>query len=230
MVFPVNMIYTRWEFGWQPAGASADIEIQDFGIWFRIPDPVQPPFPGWNNVVNDFSQRAANAWMTNMTKANFASAVKFRRCVTYHYDQPHKVVLDRGESTGTQGGPWAGAGAVMPPENTVCVSLYGFDPTLAVAQARRKRGRIYLPTVATDALAGDGRLGGTYQDSIGVDVAEMFSDLRGTFDNVEPEPVITSVAGQFVTPITWARVGRRIDTQRRRSNRIPEAYINVDVA
>lgn len=227
MPYPTNMVYVRWEFGWQPGAQEAD--IQDFGIWGHISDPSAPPFPGWNNVCDGLSQRAANAWATNFQAGRFAAPVKFRRAVCYHYDQPLEQVLDRGESTGTQGVPWAGTGAACPPQLSVAVTTQGFDPAVAAAQSRRKRGRFYLPTPGKEAFDNDGELVSTWQNEVMTMAANFWDDLTGTFDNVHMEPMVVSRAGQFVTPITWLRMGRVIDTQRRRRNRIAESYVNHEL-
>lgn len=229
MAFPTNMVYVRWEFNWQPAGASGPIEIQDFGMWGHIGDPVQPPFPGWQNVVDGLSQRAANAWATNMTAGNFANAVKFNRAIAYHYDQSHLNALDRGESGGTAGVPWVGTGTVLPPQLALVVSTSSFAQGSYQFQPRRHRGRFYLPTPSASVLAADGRLSGGYVGSFMDDIQGFYEDLVGTFDNIHMQPQVVSDAGQFSTDIGFLRLGRVLDTQRRRRGKLPEEYTQIAV-
>lgn len=235
MPFPTNMARVVWEFNWQPSGAGGPIEIQDFGMWGHIADPAAPPFPGWKNVVDGLSQRGANAWATNMTAANFSNAVRFSRCIAYHYDQGHnKPPLDRGESGGTQGVPWLGTGDVLPPQLSLVTSLYTFEPGTYAPNPARRRGRIYLPTPAAGVLGSDGRLSSGYVGTFMDDLEGFFSDLVGTFDNIHFEPMVSSDvvdigAGrqQMANPISFYRLGRTIDTQRRRRNKLPEQYTNA---
>nr|CRY97327.1 hypothetical protein [uncultured prokaryote] len=229
MPFPTNMVYIRWEFQWSPVGGAGATEIQNFGIWAEVKDPIQPPFPGWNNVCNDGAQIAANAWKVNMEPGRFANPVLFQRAVVYHYDQGHEQALDRGESGGTQGPEvWRGAGnATLPPQSTIAVSLYGFEPGTYQFQPGRHRGRIYLPTSTRQMLGDDGTLDPTNRELLRGDLLNFFDDLVSEFDTVSFTPMISSVTGQIATPITWFRIGSVMDTQRRRRNRLPENYLNT---
>lgn len=228
MPFRENMVYVRWEFGWQPSGSAADIEIQDFGIWGHIGDPQQPPFPGWQNVVDGLSQRCANAWIDNMEAGIFGAPVHFRRCVAYHYDQAHENVLDRGESPGTSG-TWQGGNPTLPPQTSLAVSLYTFQPGTYQLNPGRHRGRFYLPTPSVNAAGSDGELAGASSTALVTDLGAFFADVTGTFDNIHMDMVVNSVAGQFDTDVTWYRLGRIFDTQRRRRNKLPEAYVNTQL-
>lgn len=227
MPYPTNMVYCRWEFGVRLGAGTEDVEVQNFGIWGHVEDPVQPPFPGWTNVVNDGAQRLANAWKNNMDPGLFSPSIRFNRAIVYHYDQPHQQVLDRGESAGT-GGAWAGepSGSGLPLENSIVLSLYAFQPGTYQFQPGRHRGRVYLPTPVRAALDKDGMLADASRTQLQGNVEDFWDDVVGTFDNIHIRPHISSVAGQFATPITYGRIGSVIDTQRKRRNKLSENYVN----
>jgi hypothetical protein len=112
-------------------------------------------------------------------------------------------------------------------------SLYTFQPGTYAPNPGRRRGRMYLPTPSASVLGGDGRLSSGYVGTFMDDLEGFFTDLVGTFDNVNAEPMVSSDVPdgsggriQMANLITWYRLGRTIDTQRRRRNKLPEDYTN----
>lgn len=224
------MVYLRWEFGWNVA--SADIEIQDFGLWGVVINDTIGPFPDWQDIVDAVAAKGVTSWFDNWQQGTFASRVAARRCVAYHYDQAHANVLHRGESSFTGGEAWQGNGDALPPQTTVCVSTYAFDPAGFASQARRKRGRFYLPTPGRSQLDTDGELTTLSQTTFLNNSVAMCNALTGALGvgtEVHWRPYVNSVAGQMANEVTHLRVGRVVDTQRRRRNKLAELYMTDEI-
>ena len=89
---------------------------------------------------------------------------------------------------------------------------------------RHGRGRFYLPPLAAAVLAA-GRLSPTTVSSLQTAATSFFDSLvTGGLT-----PVVRNRIGHVSTPVTEARVGDVIDTQRRRRNKLVEAYTVIPV-
>lgn len=230
MPFPQNMIYIRYEFAWQ------NTEIQDTGLWAEVVQEGAAAFPGWgDNTMQALADKAVNAWVAGFdAEARFSASVDAVRAVVYHYDQSHNEVLDRSEAAFTDANAWGGtASNSMPPQNSVVLSLYGYDPAGYTPQRGRKRGRMYLPTPAAGDIDATGKLTVTIQQQY-LDMGTNFMNaLTGQLDipdeaesgDTHIRPVVNSVAGSIATRVGWLRVGRVVDTQRRRRNKLSEDYL-----
>lgn len=235
MAFPQNMIYVRYEFGW-----VGNLEIQDTGFWAQYQGPDAPVDPlVWDSAVNLYAAWAVGAWASNWGRPAFSADLTALRCVVYHYDQPLKNVLNRGEAAFTGDSAWAGSATTsLPPQDTVALGMYGYDPTTFVANRARKRGRMYLPTPAPNQISGGGWLTPGAQASFLSQGVNWFNECaaEGSYGATGRfMPVVVSRGGkggdaaQGVTPISHLRVGRVIDTQRRRRNNIDELYVQGPV-
>jgi hypothetical protein len=115
----------------------------------------------------------------------------------------------------------------MPNQVALCITT-----TTAVARGYGHAGRFYLPTPqmfpGADGLISQG-------DADGAKAAvktfiEAVADVPGVDSDNSPTPVVMSQHGTGVTnKITGAKVGRVLDTQRRRRRSLPENYRLVDV-
>lgn len=222
------MVLVRWDFGWK--GTE---EIQSVSCWGKVTQEGTAGFPDWQPLVDALSEKGCDAWSTQMGASGYSLGVKALRCVAYHYSQDHKDVLHRGEHAFDPDYSWAGtAASSLPPQNTIVLSLYAFDPAGFAQQRARKRGRMYLPTPAPAQLDGTGTL--TDGATIGwVTMAKnFFNAMTGELELPDAvptshprwRPYVSSVAGQASYKVTHVRVGSTVDTQRRRRNQLPERY------
>lgn len=95
--------------------------------------------------------------------------------------------------------------------------------SLRTARARgyASNGRMYFPSAATPT-AGDGRITLANAEAVAAAGATLIASIALVGLG---EPVVMSTVGAGRTePITGVRVGRVMDTQRRRRNQIPEEY------
>nr|CRY96016.1 hypothetical protein [uncultured prokaryote] len=227
------MVKVNFEFDWGTTG-----EIQDTGFWCLVSQDGVASFGDWDEITAAIAQRGVEAWKANIGQGNFSEPLIGRRVVAYHYRQDHKEILDRAEYGFSGANEWKGtATSPMPPENTVVVSLYGYDPSTYTPQRARKRGRMYMPTFGATQMGAGGVLASSTQQGW-LDVTKnFFNDFTSALDVLEQpslddthaRPYVVSVAGQIATKVTHLRVGRVTDTQRRRRNRLPEEYIQAPI-
>ena len=122
---------------------------------------------------------------------------------------------------------------VLPLENSVVVSW------VTERLGPRGRGRIYTPVPGTNVLDGDGLLAaGDRNDLLDASVAmiEGLAFTGGTRGSARVRPVVTGPTPKAGQPaystyakMTGVRIGRVIDTQRRRRNAEVEDYASAPV-
>jgi hypothetical protein len=95
---------------------------------------------------------------------------------------------------------------------------------LTASATRHGRGRFYLPPLAASFLL-NGKLNSTAMTTLDTAWTAFFDSLNT--DGVNP--VVRNRTGHVSTPVTSARVGDVIDTQRRRRNKLVETYTVIAV-
>jgi hypothetical protein len=95
---------------------------------------------------------------------------------------------------------------------------------LTASATRHGRGRFYLPPLAASFLL-NGKLNSTAMTTLDTAWTAFFDSLNT--DGVNP--VVRNRTGHVSTPVTSARVGDVIDTQRRRRNKLTETYTVIAV-
>lgn len=97
--------------------------------------------------------------------------------------------------------------------------------TLITALANRHgRGRFFLPPLAAGILDA-GRVSAAGISNLDTAFTAFFAEL--TTDGLTP--VVRNRTGHISTPVVEARVGDVIDTQRRRRNKLQEAYTAISL-
>lgn len=116
---------------------------------------------------------------------------------------------------------YGGATTALPPQCSTVVSL-----RTPVAGARG-RGRMYLPTLGSNALYQDGRLAVASRSAI-ASAMQLFLNDWNADSGTQPVGVASAVGG-YVTTVTSIQVGDVIDTQRRRRDTLPESYLSAAI-
>lgn len=97
--------------------------------------------------------------------------------------------------------------------------------TLVTASATRHgRGRFYLPPLAVSTLE-SGRLSAAALSNLDAAYTAFFDELATAGLTV----IVRNRTGHVSTPVTEARVGDVVDTQRRRRNKLQEAFTVITV-
>lgn len=123
------------------------------------------------------------------------------------------------------------SGAVsLPPQNSVCVSLYAYDASEFNTHGRRGRGRFYLPPIAATLDVG-GLLSTAVRDRLANWIGDVLNDFENKFisEGIVGDGFLhlVIIGNDGVNQqVKRARIGRVIDTQRRRRNNLDEAYVD----
>jgi hypothetical protein len=115
-----------------------------------------------------------------------------------------------------------GSGAITPPQCAVTVSLLNIqEPQDSI---KRRRGRMYFGPVPVSQLGSDGRLTtgavDVYEAAIPLLQAALLAD-PGVIDSVSGLCIASAAAGLLYSADAFG-VGRGVDTQRRRREKVSE--------
>lgn len=241
---PDNLVYLRWCFRLLSGGAQA--EIAEFGL-YSLRHHVIGNVVDWTPDLNAITVKMCDRWKTTLGDPNtlFTNAVQLDHCDAYHIGNDGKA-REKGSTQATGDNAWAGGGTRgLPWQTTVAVSTSAYDPAGFEPNPRSKRGRFYLPPPAADDLSDDGRLTTGIQESLRQRAGNFLNAVQGMEypGNTVPadadyvDLVIYSRYTQKQAravgvgyPLTHYRVGRVVDTQRRRVNQLDEAYTGGTVA
>lgn len=112
--------------------------------------------------------------------------------------------------------PFSSSGTpALLPQGALCITL-----TTAHARGRGHAGRVYLPGYG--AVSANGHLGSSQCALAATHVATFLNAV--TLFGGDMTAVVWSKIGDSVTPITGAKTGDIVDTQRRRRSSLPEGY------
>lgn len=228
MPAPDFNVKVTWKF--QLRLGSADTEIAEIGVWGIAEDS---PIAGsdWNTYLTALATRAAANWSSNVTAGNYSSHLRFGTCIATHYGLDGKTAY---EQSVVHTPTWVGSGGnSLPWQCAQVVGLYSYTPGTFIANARRRRGRVYLPGLSTSVLNSDGS--GLMTDAAAT--AQM-TDFNALLKSLHHTPIVGSFAfipavysrvANHLYPITDVTTDVKVDTQRRRThqfsvNRITAQY------
>lgn len=240
---PANLVYLRWCFRLMSGGAAA--EIAEFGL-YSVREHTIGNTVDWDPDLNAIADKMAQRWITSFGVAPqiFSNAVALDHVDAYQIG-PDGKAAHKGSVAAVGANAWVGTGnRGLPWQTALAVSTSAYDPASFEPNPRGKRGRFYLPPMAADDLSEDGRLTTGMQESIRVATGTFLNSVQGAnypgYDGVGDEDYVNLVIYSkyanklarvvgVATPLTHFRVGRVVDTQRRRVNQLPEAYTSGTV-
>jgi hypothetical protein len=241
---PQNTVYARWNF--LLASGGANLETASIGLHATRVHTVANPID-WPADLQAWCDDHSSMWATAFDgmKTITGSAVTLDTVELYLIDATTGKAAAKGLHTMTGTDRWKGTSDhSLPFQCSLVVSLYGYTPGGFAQDAPSKRGRFYLPPFSDDALDVDGRMDGTTQGNVSVWATAFLNDFQGShIGDVFPGQdsdfldlrVLSLVSGKeprpvgVMTPVTDVRIGRVIDTQRRRRKSLEEAYVDTDI-
>ncbi len=207
-------------------------EVFYFGLWLR---PVSEPggIDEWNLGLIGLADQINTdlvALFTSTLKAFFSPAMKITTIRLTHVDEQGKT-LHQVEKAVNNGAGILGTGTVsMPFSSTVVVSMFGYADGIFTPNRARKRGRFYLPPVATNTMSSStGRLSSSAAQALANFGKQLTVLLDGnTMGELGPavDVVIPSSIDATTLPVLRVQVGDVPDVQRRRRNQMVEFYYN----
>lgn len=209
--YPTNRWMTTWHFELNRSGTVE--EEANFSLHFG-----GTSYEPEDSSLDDLAEGAYKAWKSNMGTSDWTNAVYLYYCRTYKFNAAGKVTAQGQFADPT---PWhgTGTGASLPWETSLALSLYSYERGSFVQNPRRRRGRIYLPPMASSVL--DTSNSGYYADSQLDDLlGELHSFMLDAGDSAAgvplAPPVVFSRVGEALYPISDLYIDAKFDSQRRR--------------
>jgi hypothetical protein len=202
---------------------TADTDVWQIG--FKVPVTAQ------ENLVNDADMTTllndvfadAETWFTSLA-SNFGAQTRFSFVKVNQVKKTGLYLNETKTYRKDRPTPIAGSATVSLPADVALVVTLNTDAARGLAS----KGRVYLPALATSAIAG-GRVLPSARDNVGTQTALLVKNLSNApgFDVAVgyTQVAVMSEVGEGTTrSVTSVRVGDLFDTQQRRSNKMREAY------
>lgn len=203
-------------------GTLGQSEAWSCGLAYRYSAEATSPWP--QNKLQDAATRIAAVALETDIKQITSTAV---RSTLVRVEQRQ----DNGVLTAAAEAPWdqlgsSGAGATKPPQTAIVVSLRTGIP------GARRRGRIYWPALAAVIGGETLRLTGTQTAAYARQMAAYLDKIETALkEAISPSPslndfslAVYSPTDRVCTDVRTIMVGDVLDVQRRRRDKIPEAY------
>lgn len=202
-------LYLQW------GGKLPGLEIWSCGLRLAGVGGGTPPIDdatltAYANVVSGFHANP-NTLIASACKLSF---VKVNQIGTNgHYTAQHtneKIIADI-----------AGGGGSPQPPNQIALAislLTGFS------RGPAHRGRFYLPMPRHDVIDSNGQIGASIRDAIRESAAQFVTALNGVSSGAQVAVFSRKAGAPAHRLVSGVEVGRVLDTQRRRRNRLVEAY------
>lgn len=213
-------------------GSALDEFVMTLGGVIEHANPITDWQAAMTELASDIRISFADMWVdqvggnTTETRGLFPQTVRWDEVRVYHLNEAglteHLGVSAFGDLRGTNANP------SLPPQCALVVSHYAYGESEFNTFGRHGRGRFYLPPLAA-ALDVGGRLTTTIRDRVANWMDAFLNDLENKFvsDGITGDGFLhLSILGNdgVAQQIVRIRVGRVIDTQRRRRNAIDEEY------
>lgn len=226
---PADMVYLLMQF--DLSSSAGVVDHAEFGVYGSLSwSPASDA--DWDAAMTALAGAARSNWASGFPKPNFSPGVTLAAAkATRQNTSGHALNVGQDASSG---GSWQGSGSQsLPWEVALCVSLYGYPRGNFVSNARSKRGRIYLPPLASAILIN------SLTGEISITDAENLRDAVGTWLSAVAttdlgasmhrwEPQILSKTHSLVSEIVQLSVDNKLDSQRRRQKQLPAVINSVN--
>lgn len=221
---PANIVRCTWRYDLQVE--DVPIDVSEHSVTFLAGAvPTDPAV--LEAVLNDMATAALASQTAHFDTSYATSAVRANSC-RVALESTAGLTLFEKIVAAADPIDWQGDsnGAQMPWEDAVCVSVYGYEPGTFSPAGKYQRGRFYLPPLSSEQLA-TGKSGeldpGHAQlimDNWQAILTELQNHLYSGFPTFAPVLGIVSRHTDSFTPASWLRIDTKVDTQRRRQNKI----------
>lgn len=241
MALPQDLIRLNFR-GRYTTSSSTDAQVEEFSVnimtkYHHDPDQVT----NWPDYVQVAATKAAAKFATHwpLIQSRYSNTVLWRSVKAYHLNPQGRALHKHEALIGTgidiRGGS---SSSMLPPQCAVVVTLDAIPPEgILEPFPQRARGRFYLPAPATSVMDNAGLLGPASLNAF-LDWAQAFiNDLQG-MEITDPPPglpghhvdvVIASSVDATARQVNSLRIGRAVDTQRRRRGDLLEQYVRRPV-
>lgn len=203
-------------------GTLGQSETWSCGLAYRYSNETLSPWP--QAALQDAALRIAAVTLGPDIKTAASTAVR-STLVRVEQRQDNGVLTAAAEAAWTQLGS-SGAGASKPPQTAIVFSLRTGIP------GARRRGRIYWPALAATIDATSLRLTSTATTAYATQMSAYLDGIETALkEGISPSPslndfslAVYSPTDRVCTDVRTIMVGDVLDVQRRRRDKIPEAY------
>lgn len=222
-----------------------ELDEFSFGLGFFIEHGVDQAneITSWPDLLAELAADTADTFSDHFTSGTsaggvpiegmFPDRVRFNEVRAYHLG-PDGSTLHLAQApfenlTGSSSTP------MLPPQCSVCVGLYSYPAGTFNTHGRRGRGRLYLPPMVVGTVDNNGRLSVANRDRLANAMGAWLNDMEnkiienGVIGNGEAHLVIIG-SDEVNQQVLRIRVGRAIDTQRRRRSRLAEDYADRTIS
>jgi hypothetical protein len=221
MALPVNNAKVTMVFDLKgPSAVNDEAQFGAWGIWST------PPAAGsaTDAALLLLAEKARDHWVADVDKSSYSSAVELKTVIATQYNASGHTLNE--QRAVTTSGDWVGAQTrSLPWECSMVVSLYSYTPGTFIPNARRRRGRCYLPPIGAGILANNSS--GQLADADALAFGQEFHDwLHAVSDEdlgsgLHWDPVVMSQMDAHGYLLTDIVVDGKIDSQRRREKQQP---------
>lgn len=198
----------------------------------------------WSDQVTHLAQQLRDKWVAHWTGTELAQTIaggaRISEFKVAHLD-PAGHTLEEGVFTVASGDLVGEASlSMMPPEVAICVSSWSYPPGGFATHKGRKRGRFYLPYIATQTAGSDGKITPTHQNALAAIIQTLFNDIQGmhTFNEdtpPDPNPDFWDFVTASKVDASWANVDfvsvdNHFDSQRRRQHQSPPVRVALPIS
>ena len=224
---PADLIKLTMQFDLWGAGGTPE-DIAEFSIWGSAHSGFTGPFTPW---LDDFVAEAHGDWVADVPATRFSPAVHLAKTIAGVYDTSGHLEAESVFAAAPT--DWVGAASQsLPWSNAFVVSLYTYVRGAFTAQAKSKRGRIYLPPLGTTILnagpGGEMSIGdtNTIRDAIGTWLTHLVGHSGpGGFSF---HPGVLSKTHNYFNELLQLSCDNKMDTQRRREKQQTATISTVD--
>lgn len=216
---PDGLCYLRWQFA-RYNDANVIEEEALIGIYGQL-SGYPATAPDQDDYLAALAQAAIDKWTADVDHTAFSLNLELTRTLAIVQDTAGHTVREQVVSTPT--GHWRGSdsSAALPWECALVIGLYTYERGSFVPNARRRRGRVYLPGLPSSGLGSgkSGLLTNTYAQARRDELGAVLSDLVGfslPHGGGSWHPgILSKVAGQF-NDLSHLSVDNKVDVHRSR--------------
>lgn len=217
MTQPPDLVYLRMIFSLNSSSGPEDEAM--FGIYGNF-NWTPSTDADWDSALADLATAARGNWVSDVAKTYFSPGTNLDQAKASRQNSTGHT-LNEGADAST-GGDWSGtASQSLPWENSLVISLYSYPRGSFTSNARRKRGRIYLPPLGTNLLVDTdtGLASISFVEAIRDDIKSWLHDVQTTnlgSSGHNWSPQILSRAAVDTYGLNYLSVDNKLDVQRRR--------------